>query len=100
MEGSVSRYGKDSVKPAARICPVISVSATTARARSSLERATKEAPVVNQIEWSPFGHSDATLEFCREENLQVGDFNLRAADLAKLDALNERYSALGALPYE
>jgi len=29
-----------------------------------------------------------------------GEFNLRAADLAKLDALNERHSALGALPYE
>jgi diketogulonate reductase-like aldo/keto reductase len=27
--------------------------------------ATGEVPVVNQIEWSPFGHSDEMLEFCR-----------------------------------
>ncbi len=34
-----------------------------------------------------------------EENLDVFDFELGAADTAKLDRLNERYSSLGSLPY-
>jgi 2,5-diketo-D-gluconate reductase A len=34
-----------------------------------------------------------------EENLDVFDFELSNRDMADLDALNERYSALGRLPY-
>ncbi len=119
---------------------------------------TDEVPVVNQIEWSPFGHSDDMLRFAREReiiiqayspltratrlddeslrrvaaaygktpaqillrwNLQLGvvplpkanrrehleenanifDFELKEEDIGALSALNERYSALGGLPY-
>ncbi len=118
-----------------------------------------EMPAVNQIEWSPFGHSQAMLDYCRkrgivlqayspltrarrltddalagiasrygktapqilirwnlqrgtvplpkanqkhhlEENIDVFDFAISDEDMASLDALNERYSALGSLPYE
>jgi 2,5-diketo-D-gluconate reductase A len=34
-----------------------------------------------------------------EENLDVFDFELGAADIATLERLNEHYSALGSLPY-
>lgn len=33
------------------------------------------------------------------ENIDIFDFELAEGDLEKLDALNERYSSLGALPY-
>lgn len=120
--------------------------------------ATGEVPVVNQIEWSPFGHSDVMLRYAHEkqiciqayspltrahrlndpvlgemasgygktpaqllirwnlqrgtvplpkanqrthleENLDVFDFEMSEEDMALLKGLNERYSALGALPY-
>ena len=117
-----------------------------------------EVPVVNQIEWSPFGWSETVRDWCRdqsiviqayspltrterladptlasiakrydktpaqilirwnldhgicplpkanrkghlEQNLDVFDFELEAADRARLDRLNEDYSSLGSLPY-
>jgi len=120
---------------------------------------TGEMPVVNQVEWSPFGYGKRMLAFCREnriviqayspltrgkrlddprlariaqrsgktpaqillrwnlqhgvvplpkanrsehlkENLDVFDFELDSKDMAALDGLNERYSALGKLPYD
>jgi 2,5-diketo-D-gluconate reductase A len=119
---------------------------------------TGEMPVVNQIEWSPFGHSPRMLDFChdnhiviqawspltraqrlnddklaamaarygktpaqllirwnlqlgvvplpkanhtqhQQENLEVFDFEIRQADMAKLRTFNEHYSSMGALPY-
>jgi diketogulonate reductase-like aldo/keto reductase len=119
---------------------------------------TGEMPAVNQIEWSPFGHSPRMLDFCRDneiliqawspltrasrlnddkvaamaarygktpaqllirwnlqlgvvplpkanhvqhqrENLNVFDFEIMPADMAKLGALNEHYSALERLRY-
>jgi 2,5-diketo-D-gluconate reductase A len=119
---------------------------------------TGELPVVNQIEWSPFGHSPRMLDFCADnaiviqawspltraarlnddkltamaarygktpaqllirwnlqlgvvplpkanhaqhqhENLEVFDFEIRQPDMVKLRALNEHFSAMGALPY-
>lgn len=124
----------------------------------TLVAATGEAPVVNQIEWSPFGWSEEMLRYCRDkdiiiqayspltrgerldepilkeiaaacgktpaqillrwgvelgtvpipkanrrdhqaENLNIFDFELSADEKAALASLNERYSALGALPY-
>jgi diketogulonate reductase-like aldo/keto reductase len=124
-----------------------------------LIKATGEVPVVNQIEWSPFGHSEKMLHYTRENhitiqayspltrgkrlddetlqavavrygktpaqillrwNLQLGivplpkanqrehliedidifDFKLSDDDMDKINGLNERYSALGELPYE
>ena len=35
-----------------------------------------------------------------QENLEIFDFALSDAHMSALDALNERYSALGELPYE
>lgn len=123
-----------------------------------LMEATGEVPVVNQIEWSPLGHSDEMQRFadeqgiliqayspltratrlddstlaeiarrCRkspaqvmirwdlqrgdvplpkanrrshlEENIDVFDFALDDDDIARLDRLNRRYSALGTLAY-
>lgn len=37
----------------------------------SLERATGEMPVVNQIEWSPFGYSEAMLDFCGRQRIVI-----------------------------
>lgn len=34
-----------------------------------LGRETGELPAVNQIEWSPFGHSDVMLDFCRKSRI-------------------------------
>ncbi len=120
--------------------------------------ATGEVPAVQQIEWSPFGHSRRMREYCEEkgivieayspltratrlgdetlgrvaekygktpaqvlirwnlqrgtvpvpkanrrthleENLAVFDFELSPEDIELLNGLNERYSALGSLPY-
>jgi 2,5-diketo-D-gluconate reductase A len=36
-----------------------------------LARATGEVPVVNQIEWSPFGHSPPMFEFCRANGIVI-----------------------------
>lgn len=136
----------------------IGVSNYSAERMQELANATGEIPVVNQIEWSPFGHSEAMLTFCRdngvviqayspltratrladerlakvaarygktpaqtlirwnlqlgtvplpkanrkshlEENGRVFDFEISEDDMALLGALNERYSALGSLPY-
>jgi len=119
---------------------------------------TGEMPAVNQIEWSPFGHSPSMLDFCRDneiviqawspltratrlnddkvgamaarygktpaqllirwnlqlgvaplpkanhvqhlrENLNVFDFEISTIDMAKLNGLNEHYSALKNLQY-
>ena len=125
----------------------------------ALIRSTGVAPAVNQIEWSPFGHSVRMWEYCRKleiviqacspltrasrlddenlramakryrktsaqllirwnlqlgvvplpkanrlehqlEDLDVFDFEISAADMTVLASLNERYSALGSLPYD
>ena len=119
---------------------------------------TGELPVVNQIEWTPFGHSPRMLDFCHDndiviqawspltrgarlnddklaamaarygrtpaqllirwnlqlgvvplpkanhvqhqrENLNVFDFEILPQDMARLNALNEHYSARGTLAY-
>lgn len=49
----------------------IGVSNYSASLLQSLIDATDEIPVVNQIEWSPFGHSDEMLAFCRERNIII-----------------------------
>lgn len=36
-----------------------------------LADATGEVPAVNQIEWSPFGHSQEMLEYCREQQIII-----------------------------
>jgi len=124
----------------------------------ALADATGEMPVVNQIEWSPFGHSNRMLDYARtngiviqayspltrarrldddrlveigrkygkspaqllirwnlqcgtvplpkanesrhlRENIDVFDFDITPGDMGTLSGLNEKYSALGTLPY-
>jgi diketogulonate reductase-like aldo/keto reductase len=38
---------------------------------SRLTEATGETPIVNQIEWSPFGHSAAMLDYCRARGIVI-----------------------------
>lgn len=136
----------------------IGVSNYSAELIDQLAQATGEVPAVNQIEWSPLGHSDAMQDYAQRhkmviqayspltratrlddealvaiadrygktpaqilirwnlqrgtvplpkantkshlnENLEVFDFEIADADMADLDALNQHYSSLGALPY-
>jgi 2,5-diketo-D-gluconate reductase A len=49
----------------------IGVSNYSAKLVDTLAEATREMPVVNQIEWSPFGFSDALLHHHRERNVVV-----------------------------
>jgi diketogulonate reductase-like aldo/keto reductase len=136
----------------------IGVSSYSIEAIEELVYRTGEMPAVNQIEWTPFGHSPRMLDFCREneiliqawsplthgkrlgddkmgpmaarygktpaqlllrwnlqlgvvplpkanhvqhqrENLNVFDFEILPQDMARLNALNEHYSALGKLAY-
>lgn len=37
----------------------------------ALMDASGEVPVVNQIEWSPFGHSEQMLDFCKEHDIII-----------------------------
>lgn len=136
----------------------IGVSSYSIECIEELVYRTGEMPAVNQIEWSPFGHSPRMLDFCRDnniliqawspltrarrlnddkvaamaarygktpaqllirwnlqlgvvplpkanhvhhqrENLNVFDFEILPADMAKLGALNEHYSSLERLQY-
>jgi 2,5-diketo-D-gluconate reductase A len=136
----------------------IGVSNYSAALVDRLTATTGEAPAVNQVEWTPFGHDDALLDhhraagialmayspltrglrldepvlteigrrvgktpaqvllrWCLEkgvvaipkanrmdharENLDVFDMALGPEDMARLDALDTRWSALGELPY-
>jgi len=61
----------------------------------TLGRETGELPTVNQIEWSPFGHSDVMLEFCRKHHIVLQAYSplTRAARLGDkvLRAIAERH---------
>lgn len=135
----------------------IGVSNYTTRQMQALVDATGELPVVNQIEWTPFGWSEDMLDWCRqrdvliqayspltrarrlddatlrriaagydatpaqllirwnlemavaplpkanrldhlEENLGAFEFEISDADMAELDLMNEKWSALGEKP--
>jgi 2,5-diketo-D-gluconate reductase A len=49
----------------------IGVSNYSAELIQTLIEASGEVPVVNQIEWSPFGHSDAMLSYARENHITI-----------------------------
>jgi diketogulonate reductase-like aldo/keto reductase len=49
----------------------IGVSGYTIEAIEELVYRTGEMPAVNQIEWSPFGHSPRMLDFCRDNDIVV-----------------------------
>jgi len=60
-----------------------------------LADATGEMPAVNQIEWSPFGYSDAMLEFCRAEGIRIQAYSpltrTERLDDHTLDEIAERH---------
>lgn len=47
----------------------IGVSNYSTQQLEALATKTREWPAVNQIEWSPFGHSDEMLDYCRQRNI-------------------------------
>jgi 2,5-diketo-D-gluconate reductase A len=49
----------------------IGVSNYTTEQMDRLTDATGEQPAVNQIEWSPFGHSREMLEYCRDRGILI-----------------------------
>ena len=49
----------------------IGVSNYSSELIEALIDATGETPTVNQIEWSPFGHSDEMLKYCRQRKIVV-----------------------------
>jgi len=49
----------------------IGVSGYTIEAIEELVYRTGEMPAVNQIEWSPFGHSPRMLDFCRDNDIVI-----------------------------
>lgn len=49
----------------------IGVSNYSAELSQKLIDATNEVPVVNQIEWSPFGHSGSFKSFCSKNNITI-----------------------------
>lgn len=51
-----------------------------------LASAVGEMPVVNQIEWSPFGHSTSMLEFCREHHIVIQAYS----PLTRAERLNDK----------
>lgn len=66
----------------------------------SLIDATDESPVVNQIEWSPFGHSDEMLAFCKEQAIVIQAYSpltrttrLDNEDLVRIASKSEKTAA-------
>jgi 2,5-diketo-D-gluconate reductase A len=60
-----------------------------------LARATGEVPVVDQVEWSPLGHSTSMLEFCRDNHIVIQAYSplTRAERLhdTRLQSIAARY---------
>jgi diketogulonate reductase-like aldo/keto reductase len=60
-----------------------------------LRESSSETPVVNQIEWSPFGHSNEMLNYCRKNNIIIQAYSplTRATrdDDATLEGIAEKY---------
>lgn len=77
----------------------IGVSNYDARQIAALEQGTGETPVVNQIEWSPFGHSDSMLEFCAEREICIQAYSpLTRTTRLDDDTLTEIGDAHGKSP--
>lgn len=61
----------------------------------ALVKATGEVPAVNQIEWSPFGHSREMLAFCRDRDILIQAYSpltrARRLDDPRLAGIAGRY---------
>ena len=64
----------------------IGVSNYSIEQMQALARATGEMPVVNQIEWSPFGYSTAMLEFCKRNDIVIQAYS----PLTRTERLGDR----------
>jgi 2,5-diketo-D-gluconate reductase A len=53
----------------------IGVSNYSTEQMDAVTDATGEQPAVNQIEWSPFGHSREMLEYCRERGILIQSYS-------------------------
>jgi 2,5-diketo-D-gluconate reductase A len=61
--------------------------------------ATGEVPVVNQIEWSPFGHSDDMLRYAKEKNIVIQAYSpLTRAKRLDEDELEDIAESYGKTP--
>ncbi|MGV6874177.1 aldo/keto reductase [Pseudochelatococcus sp. B33] len=73
----------------------IGVSNYSAELIDALVAATGETPAVNQIEWSPFGHSDAMLRYAADNGIVIQAYSpltrTRRLHDATLRALADRY---------
>ena len=74
----------------------IGVSNYSAAQIDELVDATGETPVVNQIEWSPFGWSADMLDYCRERNIVIQAYS----PLTRTKRLNEEKLAGVAAEYD
>jgi 2,5-diketo-D-gluconate reductase A len=64
-----------------------------------LTEATQEKPVVDQVEWSPFGYSDAMLEGCRREGILIQAYSpLTRTQRLDDEVLNGIAKAYGKTP--
>jgi len=78
----------------------IGVSNFSIEQMQALEQETGELPVVNQIEWSPFGYSQEMLDFCRANRIVIQAHSpltraLRFTD-QKLAQIAQRYGKSAA----
>jgi 2,5-diketo-D-gluconate reductase A len=73
----------------------IGVSNYSAELIDALIKATGEVPTVNQIEWSPFGHSDAMLHYAAEKNIIIQAYSpltrTKRLDDKRLSGIAARY---------
>ncbi|HEX5743877.1 MAG TPA: aldo/keto reductase [Candidatus Saccharimonadales bacterium] len=77
----------------------IGVSNYSADQIQALIDATGEVPVVNQIEWSPFGHDMATLGYCQENGIIIQAYSpLTRQERLDDDTLQRIASAYGKTP--
>ena len=77
----------------------IGVSNYSIEQMQSLARATGEMPVVNQIEWSPFGHSMEMLRFCKDNGVVIQAYSpLTRGERLADGRLNEIATRYGRTP--
>ena len=57
---------------------------------------TGEVPVINQIEWSPFGYSEKMLQYCKEKNIIIQAYSpltrAKRIDEKELNKIAEKYN--------
>jgi diketogulonate reductase-like aldo/keto reductase len=74
----------------------IGVSNYSAELIDQLIEASGEVPTVNQIEWSPFGHSEAMLKYCKDKKIVIQAYSpltrTKRLDDRTLQQIAEKYN--------